>query len=339
MNKLSIVILNYNGRNFLEKFLPTVIKYSIDHEIIVADNLSEDDSAVFMSENFPEIRYIQNKRNGGFAQGYNDALKQVESELYLLLNSDILVTPNWIEPMLEVMKDDSVAGCQPKILAYHEQQYFEHAGASGGFLDKDYFPFCRGRILEKTEIDHGQYNDALEVFWATGAAMMIRSKLFRKVGGLDEDFFAHMEEIDLCWRLKKQNYRFMVVPQSTVYHVGGGTLPYTSPFKTFLNFRNSLFMLIKNHEGILFPKLVFRLILDGIAASRFLLRGEFKQFTSILKAHFHVYKSLGKMLGKRKEIKTNNTVFNRIGLYNGSILWQRYINKKDWFSKLPKNKF
>jgi GT2 family glycosyltransferase len=339
LNKLSIVILNYNGRNFLEKFLPIVIKHSSGHEIIVADNFSTDDSAVFLNENFPQIRYIQNDKNGGFAQGYNEALKQVDSELYLLLNSDIEVTPNWTEPLLEAMSDKNVAGCQPKVMAYYDKHRFEHAGASGGFLDRDYFPFCRGRILEKTELDEGQYDDTAEVFWATGAALLIRADLYHKVGGLDEDFFAHMEEIDLCWRLKKQNYTFLVVPKSVVYHVGGGTLPYSSPFKTFLNFRNSLFMLIKNHEGWLFPKLFFRLVLDGMAAGRFLIRGEGKQFKSIFNAHFHTYKIFGKMLKKRKIIREKNTVFNRSGLYNGSILWQRYIKKNDQFSKLPKDKF
>jgi GT2 family glycosyltransferase len=339
LNKLSIVILNYNGRNFLEKFLSSVIANSGEHEIIVADNFSTDDSAVFLKEHYPQIRYIQNDKNGGFAQGYNKALQQVESEFYLLLNSDIEVTPNWIDPLLEAMTDKTVAGCQPKVLAYNDKQGFEHAGASGGFLDKDYFPFCRGRILEKTEKDQGQYNDTIEVFWATGAALLIRAELYHKVGGLDEDFFAHMEEIDLCWRLKKQNYKFLSVPKSIVYHVGGGTLPYSSPFKTYLNFRNSLYMLIKNHEGWLFPKLFFRLLLDGIAAQRFLLRGEGKQFKSIFNAHVHAYKVFGKMLKKRKNIRANSTVFNKYGIYNGSILWQRYIKKIDKFSNLPKRKF
>lgn len=339
MNQLSIVILNYNGRNFLEKFLPTVIEYSDGHEVVVADNMSTDDSVVFLKENFPDIRFIQNNENGGFARGYNEVLKQIDSEFYLLLNSDIEVTPNWLSPLLEAMKDETVAGCQPKILAYHDKTRFEHAGASGGFLDKDYFPFCRGRILEKTESDLGQYDDEIEVFWATGAALMIRSELYHKIGGLDEDFFAHMEEIDLCWRLKKQNYRFKAVPKSVVYHIGGGTLPYTSPFKTYLNFRNSLFMLIKNHEGWLFPKLFFRLILDGIAAARFLIRGERQQFASIFNAHIYTYKIFNKMLAKRRLIRENSTVFNTVGLYKGSILWQRYVRKNDQFKKLPQSKF
>ncbi len=339
MKKVSIVILNYNGKSFLEKFLPSVIKYSAGHEIIVADNCSTDDSVAFLKNTFPSIRLIQNKENGGFAKGYNDALKEIQSEYYLLLNSDIEVTPNWLEPLLAVMVDSSIAGCQPKILAYADKNRFEHAGACGGFLDQNYFPFCRGRILEKTEKDEGQYDDSIEIFWATGAALLIRAELYHQVGGLDDDFFAHMEEIDLCWRLKKQNYRFVMVPESKVFHVGGGTLPYSSPFKTYLNFRNSLYMLIKNHDGMLFPKLFYRLIIDGIAAIRFLVRGEGKQFASIFNAHMSAYKKLGNMLRKRKLIRKSSTTFNSTGLYRGSIVWQRYVLKNDKFSKLEKKKF
>ncbi len=339
MNQLSIVILNYNGKGFLEKFLPLVIQHADGHEIIVADNCSTDESISFLNENFPNIRLIQNESNGGFAKGYNDALKQVDSEFYLLLNSDIEVTENWIQPLLEVMKNPQVAGCQPKIRSYQNKTFFEHAGASGGFLDKDYFPFCRGRIFQKIEEDNGQYDDQMEVFWATGAALLIRADLYHHAGGLDEDFFAHMEEIDLCWRLKKQNFQFMVVPQSVVYHVGGGTLDYSSPFKTYLNFRNSLFMIIKNHDGWLFPQLFRRLILDGIAGVRFLVLGEMKQLGSILKAHRDVYMKFGKTLKKRKLIKSQSTEFNQQGLFKGSILWERYVLKKDEFHLLPKSKF
>jgi GT2 family glycosyltransferase len=339
LNLLSVVILNYNGKGFLEKFLPLVIEHANGHEIIVADNCSTDASVPFLKENFPHIRLIQNQSNGGFAKGYNDALKFVESEFYILLNSDIEVSENWIAPLLEEMKNPKVAGCQPKILSYQNKNNFEHAGASGGFLDKDYFPFCRGRIFQKIEEDKGQYNNALEVFWATGAALLIRAELYHKAGGLDEDFFAHMEEIDLCWRLKKQNFQFKVVPQSVVYHVGGGTLDYSSPFKTYLNFRNSLFMIIKNHEGWLFPKLLRRLVLDGIAGIRFLVRGEMKQLGSILKAHFAVYSKFGLMLKKRKMIRSQSTEFNAVGLYQGSILWDRYVLKRDEFHLLSKSKF
>lgn len=339
MNKLSIVILNYNGKDFLEKFLPKVISCCDGHEVLVADNCSTDQSVEFLQQNFPDIRIIQNTSNGGFAKGYNDALKEVKSEFYLLLNSDIEVSENWLQPLLDVMQDPLVAGCQPKVRAHHNPAFFEHAGASGGFLDKDFFPFCRGRIFQITEQDTEQYDDAIEVFWATGAALLIRAELYHAAGGLDEDFFAHMEEIDLCWRLKKQNYKFMVVPSSVVYHVGGGTLDYSSPFKTYLNFRNSLYMIIKNYDGPLFPKLFRRLLLDGLAGVRFLLRGEFQQLGSILKAHRDVYLKIKTTLKKRKDIQLKSTRFNPTGLFDGSILWEKYVLKKDKFSALPKNKF
>jgi hypothetical protein len=339
LNKLSIVILNYNGKDFLEKFLNTVITCSSGYEVIVADNCSTDTSVEFLTENFPDIRLIQNETNGGFAKGYNDALQHINSEFYILLNSDIEVTPNWIEPLLKTMEDTSVAGCQPKVLAYHNKSSFEHAGACGGFLDKDFFPFCRGRIFQKVEEDLGQYDAPIEVFWATGAALMIRAEVYHKSGGLDEDFFAHMEEIDLCWRLKKQNYKFMVAPSSIVYHIGGGTLDYSSPFKTYLNFRNSLFMIIKNYDGILFFKMFRRLIIDGIAGVRFIVRGEFKQLGSILKAHRDVYLKLGKTLKKRKKIKAESTQFNKTGLYKASILWEKFVLKKDEFGQLDEGKF
>lgn len=333
MSQLAIVILNYNGRTFLSQFLPTVIACSEGHEIIVADNQSTDDSLSFLRENFPAIRLIENPENGGFAKGYNQALSQVKSEYYLLLNSDIEVTPGWLLPLLEEMKNPTVAGCQPKVRSFHNKALFEHAGASGGFLDRDYFPLCRGRIFELVEEDNGQYDDSIEVFWATGAALMIRSDVFHSVGGFDEDFFAHMEEIDLCWRLKKLGHRFTVVPQSTVFHVGGGTLPYSSPFKTYLNFRNSLYMLIKNHDGWLLPKLFVRLTLDGVAGIRFFFLGEFKQIKSLWHAHRDMYKNFGKFYKKRKAIRRNKGTFNRTGLLPKSILVERYLLKKEHFSQ------
>lgn len=339
MKKLSIVILNYNGKGFLEKFLSTAIACSEGHEVIVADNNSTDDSVEFMHKNFPDVRLIINETNGGFAKGYNDALKHVDSEFYLLLNSDIEVTEGWVSPLLKIMEDKTVAGCQPKVRSFQNKENFEHAGASGGFLDRDYFPFCRGRIFQRVEKDDNQYNDPIEVFWATGAALLIRSKLYHEAGGLDEDFFAHMEEIDLCWRLKKQNYKFMVAPDSTVFHVGGGTLDYSSPFKTYLNFRNSLYMIVKNYDGWLFPKLFRRLILDGIAGFRFIVRGEFKQLLSILKAHRDLYLKWNTTTKKRKKIKAASTEFNKTGLFKGSILWHRYVLKREKFSQLPKEKF
>ncbi len=339
MEDLAVVILNWNGKDFLEKFLPGVIEHSKEAKIYVADNASSDDSVAYVTDNFPEVNLIKNPENGGFAKGYNDALKKIDSKYYLLLNSDIEVTANWLLPLLEVMKDPTVAGCQPKILSYSNKTQFEHAGASGGFLDRNYYPFCRGRIMDQFEEDKGQYDWNVEIFWATGAALLIRSDVFHEAGGFDESFFAHMEEIDLCWRLKRKAYKFIAVPQSVVYHVGGGTLPYLSPKKSFLNFRNSLFMLIKNHEGILFPKLFYRLILDGIAGIRFLFRGEFKHLLSILKAHWTTFMQLNRLLKQRKKLKTESTKTNFTGLYKGNILWARYVKKITKFSDLNQRLF
>lgn len=339
MNRIAIVILNWNGKNYLEQFLQKVVLYSEGCRIIVADNASSDDSIQYLKENFPQVEIIQNTENGGFAKGYNDALKQVQSEFYVLLNSDIEVTPGWVNPLLEVMKNPEVAGCQPKVLSFQDKSTFEHAGASGGYLDRNYYPFCRGRILEKIEKDEGQYDGETEVFWATGAALLVRSKLYHEAGGLDEYFFAHMEEIDFCWRLKKQGYRFMVAPSSVIYHVGGGTLSYQSPRKLYLNFRNSLFMIVKNHEGILFFKMINRMILDGIAAFRFLARGEFKNFSSVFNAHMAMYARFGTLLKQRKEIKAFTKNPNRNGLYKGSILWARYFKGITRFKYLNQRLF
>lgn len=336
---VAIVILNWNGKKYLEKFLPSVLEYSSNAKIIVADNASDDDSLQFLQNNYPTIQIIINESNGGFAKGYNDALKQVDAKYYLLLNSDIEVTKGWLEPLVEAMNDPGVAGCQPKVLSYQNKSLFEHAGASGGYLDRNYFPFCRGRIFDKFEYDEGQYDGITEVFWATGAALMIRSELFHLVGGFDEAFFAHMEEIDLCWRLKKYGYSFLVVPKSHIYHVGGGTLPYLSPQKSYLNFRNSLFMIVKNHDGNLFFKMLHRLILDGVAGVRFFIRGEWKHLRSILSAHYAMYKRLPILLGQRREISKTNANFNPVGIYRGSILWARYFKGITKFRELNQRLF
>ena len=338
-SQVAVVILNWNGQKYLEQFLPSVIQNSGNAKIVVADNASTDNSVEFVQKNYPEIELVINSENGGFAKGYNDALKNVNAEFYMLLNSDIEVTPNWLAPLIEQMKDPQVAGCQPKVKAYNSQVSFEHAGASGGFLDRNYFPFCRGRIFNSIETDFGQYNGVSEIFWASGACLLIRSELFHNAGGFDEAFFAHMEEIDLCWRLKKMNYKFMVCPSSTVYHIGGGTLPYTSPRKVYLNFRNSIMMLIKNHEGVLLPKLFTRLCIDGIAAIRFLMIGEFKQFNAVWRAHFFAYGNMKTLLKKRKAIKNASTTFNATGLYKGSILTAYFFKGITEYSKLNQRLF
>jgi GT2 family glycosyltransferase len=329
--KVAIVILNWNGKSFLEKFLPSLIKYSGNAEIIVADNLSSDDSIHFLETHYPNLRIIQNNENGGYAKGYNQALAHVDSEYYILLNSDIEVSENWLEPLVGFMEQTpNAAAIQPKIRAYHQKSHFEYAGASGGYIDYLGYPFCRGRIFDVLEEDNNQYNDPVEVFWATGACMMVRSEAFHRVGGLDSDFFAHMEEIDLCWRLQNTGYQNYVVPESVVYHVGGGTLPKNSPFKTYLNFRNNLLLL---HKNLKTRKFIFilpiRLILDGVAGVKFLLSGQLKDVGAIIKAHFHFY---GRMRNNaRKKLKPSKKLKT---IYNKSIVFQHYAKGKKHFSEL-----
>ncbi len=334
MKDVAIVILNWNGRDLLEKFLPSVLNFSGDARIVVADNASTDESIAFLKKQHPEIDIIQNDSNGGFAKGYNDALKRVNAKYYVLLNSDVMVTENWLSTLLDIMKDPSVAAVQPKIRAEQNRKHFEYAGACGGFIDKDYFPFCRGRLFETVEEDHAQYDTVEEVFWVSGACMLIRSEVYHKVGGFDEDFFAHMEEIDLCWRMKNLNYRLLVEPRSIVYHVGGATLSYSSPRKVYLNFKNSLAMIFKNHKGALFFKLFWRMSLDGIAALRFLTKGEFKPFWSVFKSHMWLYGNLGTLRKKRRKVQANTSIFNDKGIYRKSIVWQHYARSKKFFSQL-----
>lgn len=300
--KLAIVILNWNGRDFLEKFLPALVARTPDWaEIVVADNASTDDSVSFLREYYPNIRLILNEENYGFAKGYNVALAQLDAEYFCLLNSDIEVTEGWVEPVLELMeRDRRVAAVQPKIRSFHQRDAFEYAGASGGFLDKYGYPFCRGRVFDTVEIDHGQYDNAIDIFWATGAALFVRSDVYKSVGGFDDDFFAHMEEIDLCWRIKNLGYRIMVEPRSVVFHVGGGTLPKSNAFKTFLNFRNNHYLLIKNLPRKRFiPTFIVRLILDNVAALSFLLKGNGKDFCAVYKAHKAVLQNYKKIKIKR----------------------------------------
>lgn len=341
MDKIAVVILNYNGANFLRKFLPNVIEFSGESVIYVADNCSTDNSVQILKEEFPLVKLIINKSNGGFAKGYNDALKQIKATYYVLLNSDIEVTPNWVNPCVEMLdKNPYIAALQPKVLAYHEKDRFEHAGAAGGFLDKDFYPFCRGRIFENTEIDNGQYDTNQEVFWATGACLFIRAEKYHEVGGLDEDFFAHMEEIDLCWRLKRRGNSIFFCGESTIYHVGGGTLNYSNPQKTYLNFRNSLFMVTKNYHGPLFYKLFKRLVLDGIAACLFLIKFQFRHFIAVLNAHGHFYAKFNTFLKKRKIEKViPKSLYNSKGFYKKSIILRSFLFGFKNFSQLKKESF
>ena len=334
----AVVILNWNGRKYLEQFLPPLIQYSSgEAEIIVADNASNDDSISFLETNFPSIRIIRNPANEGFARGYNLALKQVKSDYYILLNSDIEVTPDWIQPVIDMMeKDLSIAACQPKIRSYFERTKFEYAGAAGGFIDKYGYPFCRGRLFQSIEEDLGQYDDAIEIFWATGACMFVRADLFHQAGGLDEDFFAHMEEIDLCWRLKNLGYKIMYCPQSVVYHIGGGTLPKISWRKTYYNFRNNFYLLYKNlPDNLLIEVFAKRFILDGIAALKFMFTAGFKDFWAIYKAHISFYSTLSKTKAKRKLLK--HSPLHKV--YRKNIVFEYYLRKKKKFTDLDPKKF
>ena len=332
--KVAIVILNWNGRDWLEKFLPTVIKYSSEASIFVIDNYSTDNSVKFLTKTFPDIKIIKNKENYGYSQGYNLGLEQIDSEYFVLLNSDIEVTKNWISPIISLMDEDQdISACQPKILDFDNKERFEYAGAAGGYIDKLGYPFCRGRILDTTEEDTGQYNNTQEIFWATGACLFVRSSHFKLVNGLDEDFFAHQEEIDLCWRLKNRGYKIMVVPDSIIYHVGGGTLKASSPFKTYLNFRNNLYMLFKNlpNKDLVYV-LPIRLILDGIASVTFLNKEKgFMHLLSILKAHFSFYINIPSLIKKRRNIRQRVELSQK---YKKSILLDYYLKNKKRFSDI-----
>ena len=329
--KVAVVILNWNGRSLLEKFLPKVIAYSGNATIYVADNASTDDSVAYLSENFPEVNIIENKVNGGYAKGYNDALKNLSEDIFILLNSDVAVTPNWIGPVVsEFEKDADVAAAQPKILDYNNKDYFEYAGAAGGFIDKYGFPYCRGRIFETLEKDTGQYDAIAPIFWASGACLFVRAEAFWQAGGFDEDYFAHQEEIDFCWRLSAQNKKTIAVGTSHVYHVGGATLDAAHPQKTFLNFRNSLFNIYKNLKGARAYLIIFiRLVFDAVAGIRFLVQGKFKHFFAILRAHFSFYKNLPKMRRKRKKYASTNTYYS-----TNVIIFKYFIQNKRNFRQL-----
>lgn len=330
MDKIAVVILNWNGVKLLEQFLPSVIQFSEGATIYVADNDSTDNSIEFVKEKFPTVKIVKNSGNHGFAKGYNDALKHIDAEIYALVNSDIQVTENWLEPILETFNNEKqTAIIQPKILDFKNKEYFEYAGAAGGFIDKYGFPFCRGRIFETVEKDNGQYDDNCELFWASGACFFIRKNVFHELGGFDESFFAHQEEIDLCWRAANEGHIIKYNYQSLVYHVGGATLQQGNPKKTYLNFRNSLLMLVKNlPKRGLFWVIFFRMILDGIAGIRFLTQGKFGHTLAILKAHFSFYCLSLKYLEKRKEFQIQQYYMVK------SIVFLYYIRKMNLFKEI-----
>lgn len=336
--KVAVVILNWNGEYFLEKFLPSVYNSTYPNiEFIVGDNASTDNSVSFVQEYFPNIRIIENDQNYGFAGGYNKILSQVKADYFILLNSDVEVTPNWIEPVIDMMERENYAAAQPKILAFHDKLKFEHAGAAGGYIDKFGYPFCRGRIMHITEEDHGQYDQEQEIFWATGAALFVKAELWKETGGFDADFFAHMEEIDFCWRLKKMGHRIGYCPSSTVYHVGGGTLNTSNPKKTYLNFRNNLVMLQKNLPFWSALCTIFiRLWLDLLALIHFAVEGKFRDAWAISRAHQYFFLHFFKNARKRQKYSIQE---NKNAVYEKYIIWDFYVNKIHRFSDLPEKYF
>jgi riboflavin kinase/FMN adenylyltransferase len=340
---VAIVILNYNGQSHLRHFLGKALKTSYPNlQLIVADNASTDQSVAYLLDKHPDLPLILLEQNYGFAQGYNEALQKIEADYYVLLNSDVEVTPGWLDTIIELMeRDQTIGACQPKIKDHNRPEYFEYAGASGGMLDFLGYPFCRGRIFALSEKDTGQYDDTCEIFWASGAALVIRGRLFHAIGGFDGDYFAHSEEIDLCWRLKRAGYKVMVRPRSVVFHVGGGTLNYNTPFKTYLNFRNSLYNLVKNESvGKLLWLIPARLLLDGLAGLLFLSQGKWAHIRSILKAHGAFYKNFGKMWRKRSYFNdliakvSISEVPNMEAQYKGSIVWKYYARGIRYYNKL-----
>lgn len=328
--KIAIVILNWNGKELLKQFLPSVIKHSKDADIYVADNASTDDSVTFLKTTFPSVKIIQNSENGGYAKGYNKALQKVDADIFCLLNSDVEVIKDWLSPIFDVFKsEENTAIIQPKLLDFNKKDTFEYAGAAGGFIDKFGYPYCRGRIFNTIEKDQGQYNDTSEIFWASGACLFIRKSVFKKLNGFDEAFFAHMEEIDLCWRAKNLGYNIKYVGDSAIYHVGGATLSNTNPKKTFLNFRNSLFALVKNANSSVLFLISTRLVLDGIAGIKFLFELKFKHTFAIIKAHFSFYSHLSYLLKQRKKLTQSVKYYQKT-----SILFEYFVNKKNNYKSL-----
>jgi hypothetical protein len=333
----AVVILSYNGKKWHELFLPLIVaEAESGYEVVVVDNASTDNTLNFILQNFLSVKTLQIATNHGFSNGYYEALLQIKAKYYVLLSADFEVTQNWFPPLLHAMQRyEGLAACQPKIRYWRKRELFEYAGAAGGFIDKWGYLFCRGRIFNDLEKDNNQYDDDIEVFWATGGCLMVRADLYHKAGGLDRDLYAHMEEVDLCWRLKNMGYKIGYIGSSTVFHVGGSVISYGSPQKIFYNFRNSLIILLKNEKASklvwLFP---LRLILDGIAGIQMLVAGKMKEMFTIIKAHFSFYGGLGKWLQKRRDTQKIITVRNKEGIYNKSIIWQYFALKKTKFPQL-----
>jgi GT2 family glycosyltransferase len=326
----AIVILNWNGLHYLKEFLPSIVHNSTNCEIIVADNASTDASIEFVENSYPEVRIIRLNQNYGFCEGYNQALQQVQAKYYVLLNSDVAVSPNWVTPLIELMEsDENIAVCQPKLNSQHQPGMFEYAGAGGGMIDSLGYPFCRGRLFETLEEDNGQYNNIQEVFWATGACMFVRASVYKELGGLEPAFFAHMEEIDFCWRAKNAGYKIMYNGLSQVFHVGGGTLHKSNPRKTFLNFRNGLVLLYKNLPGSkLIPTILVRVILDWVAALRMVVAGQSKDARAVLDAHADIMKHYKYWRHQRKLQQPKGNFPDLQGVYKGSIVWEYFVRQR-----------
>ena len=336
--KTSVVILNYNGESLLRELLPKVVAYSPQAEVVVADNASTDGSLALLKRDFPQVRLVELPENFGFAEGYNRALAQLDADYFVLLNSDVEVTENWLLPLtLFLDENPDAAACQPKLLSYTHRSQFEYAGACGGYIDRLGYPFCRGRILNTVETDHGQYDAIANIFWATGACLCIRADKFREVGGLDSRFFAHMEEIDLCWRLNARGYRIACVPQSVVYHIGAKTLDKESPLKTYLNFRNNALMIYKNAPAAK-RILCARFWLDLAAAAHLLLQGKTKNAAAVLRAMRHSRRMRRDFAADRQQNLRLTVVPEPEGLFRGSILWQYYVKRVKMARNLPLKK-
>jgi GT2 family glycosyltransferase len=330
MTRIAVVILNFNGEKLLPKFLPSVILHSPEAEIWVADNGSQDASLQLLKNDFREVKILALQQNYGFCGGYNRALKQIQKPYYVLLNSDIEVTSGWLKPLQDLLdSDNSISAVQPRILSYAHKNLFEYAGAGGGFIDTLGYPFCRGRIFTYVEEDHGQYNDTREVFWASGACLMVRAETYHELGGLDEDLFAHMEEIDLCWKIIRKGQQVYYCGQSAVYHLGAGTLGYESPRKTYLNFRNGLILIFKHlNPAELWLKLPMRIALDWLAAVVFLVKGSPANSLSVVKAHMHFLGHLKMHYRKRKAIQRSFPGYPKKNIYNGLIVADYYLGGK-----------
>jgi GT2 family glycosyltransferase len=332
---VAVVILNWNGKHHLERFLPLVIDRTPEAQIIVADGASSDGSVSWINKNHANVQVIDLKENFGFAEGYNRALEEVDTDIFILLNSDVEVTMGWLKPLIDQLQASPLNGaCQPKILSHADPTTFEHAGAAGGFMDRYGFPFCRGRIFDRFEKDNGQYDSIVPVFWATGTCLAIKKDVWVSAGGFDADLFAHMEEIDLCWRIHRAGYQVHAVPDSSVLHIGGGTLPYKHPRKTYLNFRNSLIVLTKNAPGPTFFLIFKRFLLDGAAAWKFLLQGKPKHYLAVANAHIRYMLWLPNTLNKRASLKQKFPTMWPRGTYKHSIAWQYFLRGKETFSEL-----